>query len=158
MYLPIPKVQEEVSLEDCFEQFRESEFMDGDNAMNCARCERDMPTVKTMVPYELNDILIIILKRFFEGSTKKDDKEVKIPFRIDADMISKEERRDNSVYDLYGMITHSGLSIQSGHYTADCYDEMNGWVHYNDSHCSQVSERDVSREARDAYVLMYRRK
>ena len=47
--------------------------------MDCAKCEKEMPTDKTMVPYELNRILIVVLKRFFEGSRAKDDKEVEIP-------------------------------------------------------------------------------
>ena len=63
--------------------------MEGDSAMACARCQQDQPTFKTMVPYELNKILIVILKRFFEGSRKKDKRQVKIPFKLSSDTVSK---------------------------------------------------------------------
>ena len=56
------------------------------------------------------------------------------------------------------MINHSGHDISSGHYTSCCFDKTNGWVVYNDSHYNEMSEAEVERKAKDAYVLLYRRK
>ena len=137
--------------------------MDGDNAMNCARCGEDKPTNKTMTIFEASHILIVCLKRFRDGV--KDQSEVEVPFELngrDVMMGVKEGDRDNHRancrYGLYGVIRHSGWSLHSGHYTASCYDQTNGWVHYNDSSLHGMNKDEVMREARNGIVLMYRKK
>ena len=52
------------------------------------------------------------------------------------------------VYDLYGIVNHSG-SLYGGHYTADCmnpYDKR--WYRFNDSY---VSEIDINSQGYSEY-------
>ena len=42
-------------------------------------------------------------------------------------------QEDNLIYDLYGVINHSG-TLNGGHYTAQCYnEEAKEWYGFNDS-------------------------
>jgi len=73
----MPEDKNKLTLKNCLDEFSKSELLDGDNAMNCERCQTDQPTTKTMIPYEINQILILCLKRFIDGA--KDKRKVDVP-------------------------------------------------------------------------------
>ena len=61
---------------------------------------------------------------------------------------------NGGVYDLYGVINHTG-SLQFGHYYAYAYNkDYDEWFEYNDSSVSSVTESQVVTSC--AYVLFYK--
>lgn len=62
----------------------------------------------------------------------------------------------SGVYDLYGVVNHTG-SLQFGHYYAYCYHEPSErWMNFNDSSVTDLPESQVVTTA--AYVLFYKRR
>lgn len=58
------------------------------------------------------------------------------------------------LYDLVGVIVHEGRSINSGHYTAYCFNTYtDSWINCNDARMANVKEEDVLRA--QAYILFY---
>ena len=88
--------------------------------------------------------MIVNIKRF-DIFGRKINKKIKYPLAFnfkeytDAFIDSKGTKGQNEVYDLYGIVIHSGYSADSGHYYAFCK-ESNGqrWYECNDSHVSQL--------------------
>ena len=68
-------------------------------------------------------------------------------------------RRPRLVYDLTGVVSHSGPMATSGHYTADVRDPTTGqWSRHNDEFVHNISLNDVIndwRKATEAYIFMY---
>jgi len=64
---------------------------------------------------------------------------------------------DNNIYDLYAVCNHMG-SMNSGHYTAFCYNPSNGcWYAYNDNQVDLISE-NTHLITKAAYMLFYIRR
>jgi hypothetical protein len=64
------------------------------------------------------------------------------------------------IYDLYGVVNHSG-TLNFGHYTAQCFNEVHQkWFNFNDSMVSEVSQQDLESDivTPRAYVLFYKRR
>ena len=66
------------------------------------------------------------------------------------------------LYDLYGVVNHSG-TLNFGHYTAKCFNVAeNKWYTYNDSMVSQIKTMfsDIREEVVTpaAYVLFYKKR
>lgn len=60
----------------------------------------------------------------------------------------------NPVYELVGVVNHSG-EINFGHYTADCKNPINGkWYHFNDSSVSEISMGEQV-DSSSPYLLFY---
>jgi hypothetical protein len=64
----------------------------------------------------------------------------------------------DEVYDLYGIVIHSGYSANSGHYYSYCKDiNKKSWYECNDSCVSSInSESQVLNE--EAYLLFYQKR
>ena len=66
---------------------------------------------------------------------------------------------EDMLYDLYGVVNHSG-SLNFGHYTAQAFNtESNKWHNFNDSMVSEVKgnlQEDIVTPR--AYVLFYRKR
>lgn len=63
----------------------------------------------------------------------------------------------NPVYDLVGVVNHSG-EINYGHYTADCKNPINNrWYCFNDSSVSEISMGEQL-ESSSPYLLFYSKK
>ncbi|XP_068085281.1 ubiquitin carboxyl-terminal hydrolase 50 [Anabrus simplex] len=60
-------------------------------------------------------------------------------------------------YELKGIISHTGETTNSGHYTANVLDSSSGcWYHCNDMHIKRTKLDDVRLEvARDGYMFFY---
>ncbi len=58
-------------------------------------------------------------------------------------------------YSLYAVVVHYGGSLHAGHYVAFVKSSGKGWYCMDDSHVSQVSEKQVL--AQKAYMLFYLR-
>jgi len=146
-----------ISLDDCFEAFREEETLNRGNEWYCCKCKEHVLAKKKMDLFYLPKLFVICLKRFSRGRYwgKNDDK---IDFKIN-DMDMKEyvcgPDKNNSVYDCFAVSQHYG-GTGGGHYTAICKNIDGNWYEYDDSSCYKASESKVVSSA--AYVIFYRRK
>lgn len=71
------------------------------------------------------------------------------------------QKDENNIYDLYGVVNHSGC-LGGGHYTAQCFNrEESKWYNFNDSFVKPFSAYD-SLESEiltpRAYVLFYQKR
>jgi hypothetical protein len=74
--------------------------------------------------------------------------------------VTQEENAESHIYDLYGVVNHSG-SLSFGHYTAMCFNEIEEkWYNFNDSMVTEVKPPDVDKDLQTprAYVLFYMRR
>ena len=146
-----------ITLDDCFEAFREEETLNKGNEWYCCKCKEHVLVKKKMDLFYLPKLFVICLKRFSRGRYwgKNDDN---IDFKIN-DMDMKEyvcgPDKNNSVFDCFAVSQHYG-STGGGHYTAICKNIDGSWYEYDDSSCYKASESNVVTSA--AYVIFYRRK
>ena len=64
-------------------------------------------------------------------------------------------KKDDYVYDLYGICNHSG-SVHGGHYTAYVKNANNKWYNFNDTSVSEINPTMLI--SSKAYCLFYRKK
>ena len=145
-----------ITLEDCFEKFREEETLNKGNEWYCKKCKNFQKAKKKMELFYLPKILIICLKRFTIEGRYWDKNESFVDFPInnmDMKNFVCGPDNDNVKYDLFAVSQHFG-SCYGGHYTAVCknYDK---WYEYNDSTIAYANKDDIVNSA--AYVLFYRR-
>ena len=128
----------------------------------CSKCKKHQISKQKLQIYKSPNYLIIQIKRFnikknstssstFNG--EKNNAYVKYPiedFDLSEYIVGPE--KDNSKYDLYGVVQHFG-SLNGGHYTAICKND-NIWVSYNDS-ILDFCENPVTQ---NAYILFYVKK
>ena len=146
-----------ITLDDCFEAFREEETLNRGNEWYCCKCKEHVLAKKKMDLFYLPKLFVICLKRFSRGRYwgKNDDN---IDFKVNnmdmKDYVCGPDK-NNSVYDCFAVSQHYG-STGGGHYTAICKNIDGNWYEYNDSSCYPASESNVVTSA--AYVIFYRRK
>ena len=146
-----------ISLEDCFEGFREEETLKKGNEWYCCKCKKHVLAKKKMDLYYLPKLFVICLKRFSKGRYWGKNDNI-VDFKINnmnmKDFVCGPDK-ENSIYDCFAVSQHYG-STGGGHYTAICKNIDGNWYGYNDSSCHRASESEVVSKA--AYVIFYRRK
>ena len=72
--------------------------------------------------------------------------------------ISKDTKdmAEDQIYDLYGVVIHSGYSTNSGHYYSYCKTQSGKWFECDDSCISASSERVALNQ--EAYLLFYQKR
>lgn len=71
-------------------------------------------------------------------------------------LMSTEEGRTESLFDLYASIYHLG-ALSGGHYIASIKSQANGkWHFFNDSQVQEINESEL--ESPSAYILFYVRR
>jgi len=107
-------------------------------------------------------ILVLNLKRFIPinlyGQVRKSEKFVDFqPFLKLAPYLSpiKHDQSTEAFYRLYGVVVHSGISIQSGHYIAYISRDIGDWFFASDSIIRPSSWDEVKRSR--PYLLFYER-
>lgn len=155
---------------DGLAQYVEGEVLDGDNKYKCESGEY-VEAVKRTCIHTLPPVLILHLKRFeFDFDLMKKMKlndHCEFPsvinmerFAVDylerqaapdtsSEAAEAEARTNGFVYQLAGVLVHSGTS-DSGHYYSFIrerrVDEMGGgrgWLHFNDTLVEPFDERDI---------------
>ena len=127
---------------DSLNSLIEGERMDGDNSVQCPKCNKKYAAVKTQNFKTLPRFLIFVLKRFeFNYQTKK---KIKIndyyEFPLNLDMnkytekfINNNENTEDNTYKLKSIIIHQG-TCEAGHYYSFILDEKsNEWYEFNDT-------------------------
>jgi len=118
--------------------------------------------VKKIMIRSLPSVLCIVLKRFCwtQSSRAKINTRVVFPLKdLDIREYCSDDvnEKDNTIYDLQSAVMHHGTGLQTGHYTAYCYNqEENIWEHFNDAQVSISNEEEVSNV--EAYILFYQQR
>ena len=143
-----------VFLEECFDQISLPERMEGVNNIYCNNCSQycsaDYITLLNTSP----EVMTIILNR---GKGNIHDVEFDFPLRIDINKYVNFKNK-SSLYDLIGVLVHTGGSDMSGHFFAFCKSNVDhNWYMYNDSFvsmCGDNYENDIKNKGLP-YVLFY---
>ena len=128
-------MKKEVTIDDCFNEFRKPEILDQDNQWYCNKCKTHVQATKKIEIYKAPPIFIVSLKRFKQeksnnryygmfsggGSGQKIDDHVDFPLRgldMRKYIIGTDADSDESlIYDCYAVSNHFG-NMGFGHYTA----------------------------------------
>ena len=151
-----PKERTKIELTECFDNFMGWEKLENYN-YKCDLCKTVETPLKKIQIYKCPYYLIIHLKRFIDEKSKINT-EVNFPIRglNLKDYIENENDKIEKIYDLTGIMYHTG-NLQYGHYYAVCYNiKHKKWFLYNDDKVNEIKEKDIY--IKDAYVLFYRRR
>lgn len=138
--------QKIVSIEECFFHYIKEESID----FYCNRCKRQVKGFTQQKLFSGPQILVINLNR-----GKGVQFNIKIIIQENLDL-----RRmicyPNNIYELIGVVTHTGSSSSSGHYMAFCKGfQDNRWFIYNDK-VVQPATLDTVMNTGDLYLLFYK--
>ena len=145
-----------ISLDKCFDYFIKFEKLDKDNEYLCEKCHIKQKAKTKIQIYNPPPILIIHLKRF-NNVTKI---ETKINFPINDFNINKYvlNNENNNVYNLYGVIYHSGTK-DNGHYYVNAYNlYKKKWYNFDDKKVKEILDLNNEIITKNAYVLFYIKK
>ena len=144
--LPV-EIKNKSRLEDSLASYVEGEVLQGDNKYSCTACGRHVDAVKRSCLKEVPDNLIFNLKRFdydiLTGTRTKLNDQFQFPMILDmapytlAQVTNPEEVAQPDVFELTGVIVHSGTA-ETGHYYSyirqrpSARDSGYSWVQFND--------------------------
>ena len=167
-------VDPDVTLTESLSMFTNNELLRGDSKYYCEQCKRKVIARKQLTLAKLPPNLIFHFKRFKlesysshqrELSMKKLCDRIEFPNELDfnefLDMVIDPSHQNDvsqdSVYELYGIVVHSGPKLGYGHYYAfiKSFDGKQ-WFRMNDMEVLPINEIKVLKE--QAYLLFYRRK
>ncbi|XP_063363089.1 uncharacterized protein LOC134651911 [Cydia amplana] len=115
---------------------------------------------------QLPVVLLLHLKCFqldSEGHTAKIVKNIDFPvdLKIDQKIMSSKIKYSGKqrLYKLFAVVYHEGVEAVKGHYVTDTFHGQAGWIRYDDSTVTPVSDGAVlkPKPPRMPYLLMYRR-
>ena len=149
-----------ITIYDSLELFNKEEILDGEEKWFCNKCEARQKATKKMEIYKIPRYLIIQFKRFKQRGNimrnilgSKNDTFIYYNEVLNLSNYVIGPDKDNSIYELYGVILHKSLSNDGGHYISFC--KNNGrWIVYNDD----IFELCKNFIDKDAYLLFYERK
>ena len=148
----------QVNIFDCIEYNQKPESFDGENAMYCDTCKKQLPSTYSTYLYTTPSILILVLNRG-QGMQYK----VKLEFYTELNLsnfIQSRINNENILYDLIGVVTHMGESGSSGHFIATCKSPIdNLWYQYNDDLVFKIDNftNQILNYAMP-YILFYQKK
>jgi len=141
----------------CFDHFISPEIMQGENAWLNESIGQKEDVKKTISFWNMPDILVITFKRFLPDGIRKIENLIDFPLEnLDLSKYIVGYNANSYIYDLYGVCNHMG-GVMCGHYTAYVKNDMNIWVHYNDTSVEQLEELSQIISP-SAYCLFYRKK
>ncbi|KAL9226776.1 hypothetical protein vseg_002547 [Gypsophila vaccaria] len=145
------------SLQECLDQFTETEWLRGDNKYKCDRCKDYVIASKRLTIHQAPNILTVTLKRFQGGNFGKINKKVTFPERLDLCPYMSEERDGTDKFELYAVVVHVDMLNASffGHYI--CYTKCfrGDWYWIDDCKVTKVELDEVLSQG--AYMLLYKR-
>ena len=139
------------NIEESLKKFCKIEIMDGDNKINCEKCNTKRTCHKRQIFKSLPNILVIALKRFeFDYDTMlkiKLNDYFEFPFELNMnDYLVEENTETNTMYELTGITIHDGVA-DFGHY----YDLIKGpdekWYKFNDTVVKEFRKDNIPDEA-----------
>ncbi len=151
--LPIPPDNKCPSLIDCFNHYVDGEIIEN---FKDEQTNELINIKKRILFWSFPNILVIDIKRF---NSRLQKNQINIDFPLDNLDLSPYVigyKKDNYVYELYGVCNHSG-STMGGHYTAYVKNANGKWYHFNDTSVSEIGHNELIISPK-AYVLFYRKK
>ena len=149
---------ENITIYDCFNQFKESENLKKNNEWHCKKCKKNILAEKQILFYYLPKLFIISLKRFknSNGYYYKNNKYVDFPLKnLNLNELVCGFNKKNNIYDCFAICQHYG-EMEGGHYTAVCKNIDEKWYNYNDDSCYPCDENNLI--SSQAYIIFFRRK
>ena len=141
----------DVNLYECFNYFRNSFSMTGDNQIYCNICNIYCDALYEKNLYSLPNFLIINLNRG-RGAVY----ECKVNFPEKLNLLNYVVQKENTYLELYAVISHIGPSSMSGNFVAYCKHHIdNKWYKYNDSIVTPCTEINEYKEGMP-YILFYK--
>jgi len=154
------------SVYGAFKLFTHIEVLDGNNKYKCeGKSSNARPHMtkasKQFTVFSAPNVLALQLKRFayVPFGRGKLNHFVEYPLELDITPYISDERpnsRNGAVYDLFGVLVHSGSSSNSGHYFAYVKTATGMWYEMDDDSVNPVSEKAVLKQK--AYLLFYARR
>ena len=141
-----------VNLDDCFQYNQNCLPL---NEYYCNACKQNTQGNYASFLSVLPNIIIIILNRGVGLQYK-----VKIDFEENLDLKNYVENfKENSFYELIGVVTHYGESGASGHFMARCKSPLdNFWYLYNDAIVQKIGYFTKEKFLQgNPYILFYKR-
>ena len=138
---------------ECFEHYRAVTMFAGDNQMYCNNCNKNSNAFYYNSIIKAPNFLVIILNR---GKAAKYDCMVNFGKNLDIEDYVEDKDEEN-IYELIGVIVHYGPSSMSGHFIAYCINRTEqSWYKYNDA---SVERCNLDNEYLNGmpYILFYRK-
>ena len=142
-------------LQDLLQDFCGPESLEGSNAYFCEHCNAKVCAIKQTVIAEIPEILVITIKRFYYDMSGTISGKICHPLHIEPTI----QVRDK-LFDLYGVVTHHGSSLNSGHYTATASHSKScdaKWWHFDDSVVKRLDSTTIH-NIKGAYMLFYKKR
>lgn len=146
------------SIEEALEMYVREERLTQSNRYKCEKCGILVDFEKKSTIFLLPPILTLHLKRFsFNKAFKmsKITKYIRYGDKLELNPYMSLKKEKQIIYDLIGIIVHSGNDTRCGHYYSFCKTSNGTWVHFNDESVSTVSLQTVLKQ--QVYILFYSR-
>jgi ubiquitin carboxyl-terminal hydrolase 2/21 len=144
----------DVDLYECFEYYRKTDVMSGENQMYCYICNSNEDELYGTQIYSAPNYLIINLNR---GRGAVYECKVNFPEQLNLfNFITY--KKENTVFELYAVICHLGPSSMNGHFVAYCKkkkDDRYRWYLFNDAIVSECKNQEEYRNGMP-YILFYK--
>jgi ubiquitin carboxyl-terminal hydrolase 8 len=150
--LSIPLKMGNITLYDCFQETFKDDELNGENAWYDENENIKKNVIKKTNICYLPDILAIHLKRW-NYTLQKNNKFIDIPILLDLKSFMIHEYKDQTKYELFGIINHTGI-ICGGHYTSYIR-RNNRWFLMDDIQVTEVEESSIIQSKN--YCLFYRK-
>lgn len=151
----------EIDLHECLNHsFNKIEHLKDDNKYLCDKCNSSNDALKLTKIWHTPNKLIILLNRYVEknGQLYKTRKNVKFPLNnLDLTNYVDLHNKNDKLYNLYGVIQHSG-GLSGGHYVSYTRNIFNNeWYYFDDEHVLYVEPNELEKKIidSDSYVLFY---
>ncbi|KAE9340474.1 hypothetical protein PR003_g10472 [Phytophthora rubi] len=183
-------------IESMLSRFVATRTLGGDNALSCSVCERKTESRTHTVIFEPPEHLIITLKRMsYDWNQQKACKclhDVSFPAFLTLPSLTAEEelavydsangdstrakqQNQSRHYGLYGVLVHSGLTANSGHYYSFCRESdestrqlhledstLSPWIKFNDTKVERSNWKEINRLVASTvsdtvYLLLYKK-
>lgn len=161
--LAVPRIgwNDKINLEKCLDDyFLNVDELNGDNKYSCDYCDNKTEANKKTEIWNSPRRMIVQLKRF-TATGQKNNATIEYPMEnLDMTKYFNEYSNKKTVYDLYGVIMHTG-GLMGGHYFAFTKNPINDkWYHYDDDDVRHVPDDEIEKDIQNhlAYVLFYKKR
>ena len=152
--IPIPEMKN-VSILNCLDEYTNYELLSGDNKWYYEEKKKKIDAKKNIVFWSLPDIFIVTFKRF-KNTMRKNQILIDFPLTdLDLSKYIKGYDKKSYIYDLYGIINHSG-SLMGGHYWSFIKNTNDKWYVFNDTIVKEIEVNKLV--SPNAYCLLYKKK
>lgn len=141
------------NLYHCFQKFTREERLDESNKYKCEKCRQMTNAKKQFTVHRAPSVLAICLKRFSMMGTKL-GYDIKYPEKLKINRYCSNPKVPHE-YELYAILVHSGMSVNSGHYFSYCKTPRGSWSKFDDCTVTPVPTENVLKK--QPYLLYYRR-